>query len=437
MLFAIVLSAILLSVGVTPQPSRAAMERPGPSATNPTLADPVLGPEVQISTLSAILFGEQHYHPSLAYNAVDKEFLAVFHRKWEDGSRSIIARRLTVGGRLVETVDRTVGPTTGQRFAPAVAYSAKSGKYLIVWMYDPTGVAGSNSPYEIWGSLCNKALSCGTAFKIFSWGNRGFWTPRVAWNSYRDQFMVIWNAFDTTTGLPTDVAGVHVTTSGVVDAGAHIITAVQSPHQADIVYNMAADEYVVVCRYMWTAADGDIWGALVKWDGSVQGTFVINNENVDSRSPAIATNGQNRFLVVWQHQGTPGNWYIVGQYLDITGTKIGPTFPIAISGYVAQNPKVASNGSNEYMTTWEQITATGVAIRARRDRVVNDVTAPIDQFEVASGGFWNNAAPAIAAGGPGYLMAYEGISASNPTSLRNIYVRSWAANGLFLPLTIR
>ena len=396
-----------------------------------------LGSEMQISP--SVAPEADHYRPAVAYNRNHNEYLVVWHNLWPNNHRDIDARRVSATGQLSPWVI-AISVGSHDRLQPSVAYNAINDEYLVVWMYNPSD---DNSTYEIWGRrVAWDGSSLGPEFRIIQWANRSFWTPRVVWNSVRNEYLVIWNALDTTTSLATDVAGYRVSADGsVINPGAPIIiTDVNHPHQADVVYNLAADGYLVVWRRMWSVADGDIWGARLNWNGTLNGTaFVINAETVDQQAPAVATNGQDRYLVVWQHQTTLTYWDIVGRYLDSSGNPIGVSFPIAASASHAKMPDVvaAGSGSNDYLTVWEQTTPTGTAIRARRDRLVGNTTTPVNQFEVASGGFWENKGPAVAADRVGYLIVYEGDSPGDPTVYRHIYGRMWWPEAVFLPLVVR
>jgi len=89
---------------------------------------------------------------------------------------------------------------------PAVAYNAKEDNYLVVWMYNWSGTSIWN-PNRIDGRTVKwDGSSMGSERVIISWPNRSFWTPRVTWNSFHNQYMVVWTAFDTTTGQPHNVA---------------------------------------------------------------------------------------------------------------------------------------------------------------------------------------------------------------------------------------
>jgi len=66
--------------------------------------------------------------------------------------------------------------------------------------------------------------------------------------------------------LPTDVAHALLAADGTKLYGT-IISDEEAPHQANVTYNGAADEYLVVWRRVWTSADGDIRAARIAGSG--------------------------------------------------------------------------------------------------------------------------------------------------------------------------
>ncbi|MEJ5312402.1 MAG: hypothetical protein WHX52_21770 [Anaerolineae bacterium] len=432
----LIVSAVGLTVGVNPSLRVRALAWSGDATPRPASLSDRLSSEMQISPSSTP--EADRYKPAVAYNRTHNEYLVVWHNRWPNDHRDIYARRVSATGQLLSWVG--VSAVDHDRVQPSVAYNATNDEYLVVWMYNPSD---DKSTYEIWGRrVAWNGIAVGPEFRIIQWANRSFWTPRVVWNSVRNEYLVIWNALDTTTSLANDVAGYRVSADGnVINPGSPIIiTDVNNPHQADVVYNVAADGYLVVWRRMSTVADGDIWGMRLNGDGTLNGTaFAINTETVDQQAPAVATNGQDRYLVVWQHQTMSVYWDIAGQYLNSSGNKVGDSFPIAAPDQHAKMPDVvaAGNGSNEYLTVWEQTMPTGTAIWARRDRLVGNTTTPLNQFEVASGGFWENKSPAVAADRVGYLVVYEGDSTGDPTVYRHIYGRLWWPAAVYLPLVLR
>jgi hypothetical protein len=262
----------------------------------------------------------------------------------------------------------------------------------------------------------------------------------------KKKFLVIWNAFDAATNQPTDLAGVHVSASGVPDGAATIITTAYNPHQANLAYNASTNNYFVVWQHAVTSNDWDIFVALLDGNGSIIGDeFSINLESADSQLPAVASSG-GYYLVVWQHwAGAFGRnvWDIVGQFYEPNGTLLIGPFPIAASNYYsAMAPAVAGSHlyGDDFLTVFQQDTPLGTALRARRDRVVGNVLSPaLDQFEVSPGNFWQNTNPSVAATPAldGYFIAYEGASTGDPTIYQHIYGRAWLPKLIYLPLIIR
>ena len=422
-------SGMLPAVALAPQ---ANAPSGGHNPDGPLAVTSDLGGEIQISLPTSPEC--DRYKPGVAYNWVHDEYLVVWHNTWPDGHRDIYARRVSESGQLLSWFAVSAG--SNDRVQPAVAYNATADEYLVVWMYD---VNGDGSAYEIWGrTIAWNGAYQNPEFQIITYSNRTFWTPRVAWNSIRNEYMVVWSAFDATTFLPTDVAHAILSPSGTKLFGA-IITDAYQPHQADVTYNVAANEYLVVWRRMWTASDGDIKAArLGGFSGQVvtpPGVFTINALTEDQLLPAVTTNQQNRYMVVWQH-AYPGpccDWDIRGQELDVNGNLVGSPFFMAASTDDETSPAIVARPGTgrDYLATWQRNRSTGAEIWAyhRRD-------AHIEVFEVAAAAFWDHENPAVAWGRVTPLIVYEGDS-SNPTVYRHIYGRRWVPNAVYLPLVVR
>ena len=379
-----------------------------------------LGPEIPIS-FSDI----DHHGPAVASNWRHDEYLVVYTKEWSPGRTTIEAQRVsTEGGKRV-----TAPISTGSEdsMAPAVAYNAFNDEYLVVWMYN---ASGDGSTYEIWGKTIAWDFSSQTAErKIVAWANRTLWTPRVAWNSAQNQYLVVWNAFSMNPLTPTDVAGARVSAEGNTLDGVHV-TADDEPHQADVTYNVATGDYLVVWRRMTTAANGDIMAARVAGSsGAVvtpPGRFFVNGAAQDQRTPAVTTNYQNRYVVVWEH-AYPGpccDWDIRGQELDVNGDRLGIAFSIADSSEDETRPTVVARpeAGRDYLVTYQRYRLQGEAIWAYHRE---DEAAEI--FEVEAAVFWDHQSPAVAWCEDGALMAYTGDSQTDPSVYKNIYGRIWAS----------
>jgi hypothetical protein len=423
-------SGILPAVAVFPK-GDASSDGHNPDGT--LAATSHLGGEIQISLPTTPEC--DRYRPSVAYNWRHDEYLVVWHNTWPGGHRDIYARRVSASGQLQSWFAVSAG--ANDRAQPAVAYNATSDEYLVVWMYNANS---DGSTYEIWGrTIAWNGAYQNPEFQIITWPNRTFWTPRVAWNSLRNEYIVVWSAHDATTLTPTDVAHALLAADGSKLFGT-IISSAQEPHQADVTYNVAADEYLVAWRRMWAPADGDIRAArIAAGPGTVvdpPGVFTIDAPEEDQLLPAVTTNQQHRYLVVWQH-AYPGpccDWDIRGQELDVNGNLVGSVFSIAGTIDDETSPAVVARPGIDwdYLVVWQWSSPAGEEIWAYHRNDAN-----IEVLEVAAAGFWDHENPAVAWGRVAPLIVYEGDSQGDPTVYRHIYGRRWVPNAVHLPLVVR
>ncbi len=421
------LLALLLSICVL----ASAQAQPKDSGQDLAAAlESVLGPEIQLSRASTGA-GEDWYRPAAAYNSL-RHSQAVFTHA-----------HATTGGDVYGFYWSPV-PNDWVWFwamngvQPAVAYNRTEDGFLLVAMFD----SDQNGRYEIWGAIVEgDASGVGAPFLIFQWPDRSFWSPRVAWNSYRNEYLVVWNAVDTTTGLPNDVAGVQVSASGAVLSAPRPIADAGTPHQADVTYNVAADEYLVVWRRHIAAEDWDIYGARLRGSDaaliSPPGAFAVSAPPEDERSPAVTTNQQGHYMVVWEY-AYPGpccDWDIRGQELDVSGTPVGGSVIVSQTTDDETNPRVVARPGpqRDYVAVWQRATALGSEIWASR---WGDDAAAYDYFQVAAAAWWDHASPVVEVTGPRYLFAYEADSQADPTQLRSIYGRQWTTNVVFVPAVL-
>jgi hypothetical protein len=429
----LVAGVITLAAGTIPGSARLEPSR----ELRPSLAPASyrLGGDVQLSPDG----NAERYRPAVAYNYGHGEYLVVWHNTWPGGTRDIYARRVSRTGQVLSWFCVTTG--ANNRFQPAVAYNAANHEYLVVWMQE-----ASANVYEIWGKIIPwNGPGTNPEFRIIQWANRSFWTPRVAWNSYRNEYLVIWNAFDTTVsfppGVPNDVAGHRVSASGsVIDPGFPIIiTDSTSPHQADLVYNVAMDEYFVVWVRMYSTVppgtSNDIYGARLSWNGSVvspPGAIAICSLEKHQNAPSVATNDQGRYMVVWEHEYSATDHDIYAREYDAVGDPVGSYFTIASWTEDTTAPDIAAGANNEWLTVWQQALAGGSGYAIKGFRWGSGVNTYF--FDVANYAFWENESPAVAADIPGYLIVYEGDSS---TTNRHIYGRMWWPEVVYLPLVLR
>jgi len=425
----------------------------GAELTNPSFLYR-LGPEVQISTTSTPLDAHRHL-PAVVHNWNHKEYLVVWHNEWPGGGRDIYAQRVSENGTKIGS---WFCITTGakDRIQPALAYSATDDEYLVVWMQEDDTRPGV---YNIRGRII--AWNGGymrPEFTIITWTDRTFWTPRVAWNSIHNEYMVVWNAFDTSGGLPgtpRDITGARVTNQDggkVIDTNMLAFPSDGGPHQVDIAYNVARDEYLIVCVIVHTEASSgnDIYGRRVAANGSPLTWIEIYKDDFDGgrkhqNAPAVATNEQDKYMVVWEHQYSTTDHDIFARKYNADGNPDGNSFTISSWTQDDTVPAIAANGSSkEWLTVWQRAISGGAGGYSIHGwRWGWDGGVPSYYLDVVDWTFYECTAPAVAADIPGYLIVYEELpppgkaSAARTTNYQHIYGRMWWPEAAYLPLALR
>ncbi|MBN2551062.1 MAG: hypothetical protein JXB15_18010 [Anaerolineales bacterium] len=435
-----ILSALLLVYlvlsGSSANPGSAGLEAYNSPNSISTPSMYRLGDEVQLSPDGD---GER-YQPAIAFNYQQSEYLVVWHNTWPGGGRDIYARRVSDTGQVLSWFCVTTG--TAKRSNPAVAYNSMNNAYLVVWMQE-----ASANVYEIWGRIIPwNGPGTNADFQIISWANRSFWLPRVAWNPLHNEYMVVWNAFDTTAsfppGLPSDIGGYRVSVAGVVqNPGSPLVfTTYANPHQVDMTYNVAYDEYFLVFVVVHTSATtgNDIYGLRVSWNGtsvSPPGLIHIHDEGKNQNAPAVATNEQDRYMVVWEHEYNSSDHDIYGREYNVDGSPVTSEFTIVSWIEDTTAPDVAANGQGkEWLAVWQHDLGGGSGFAIKGFRWGSYPSTYTYFFDVANFVFWENMSPAVAADIPGYLIAYEGDSS---ITNRHIFGRMWWPQALYLPRIVR
>lgn len=371
---------------------------------------------------------------AVAYNSIQHEYLVVWDDQWAYDPAEISAQRVSSTGQLISgfKVATGIGGDDKTRSYPAVAYNATAGEYLVVYVYTVTDEAD----YDIRGRrVAWDGSYMGPEIEIFNLANRSYFHPSVAWNSNLNQYLVVATAQDATTGFANDVSGRRVMADGSTPYISHNISKqsqMLQPKNPDVTYNSATDEYLVVWRQRFTDSNWNIWGARVRGvDDAVvnpPAQFSIDTAAVDQDDPAVATNSQDRYQVVWtQGVGQPAtDWDIYGRRLDNSGAAVFPSSSIADSTDAETLPDVAINGaSNQYMVAWRRKIGTGYAVwEFTWNPSLMTIYSP---FEIApTSPVW--VVPAVAGGYPGFLTVYE---KREDTSF--IYGRMYWKHNLYLP----
>lgn len=328
---------------VAPVYARQDVRSPGQAS----MAEGWITPEIQISFSTNP--ESDHRGGRVAYNSQQDEYLVVWFNQWEGPNITydIYAYRVDSTGELLTWFCVATGASGDQldRSYPALAYNAAWGEYLVVYMVE---VSGAPAESEVWGRrVAWDGSWLGPEFLIFKWANRDFKYPRVAWNSDRNEYLVVANALATDTNSYNDVAGRRVTADGNTLWPGHSISSQNQflqPHDADVVYNPGSQEYLVVWLRYFNNFDWDIWGARVRGDNdqvvTPPGEFPIDASLNSQEDLGVATNQVDRYLVVWREYEPQTPSDIMGKELSNTGSAIGSSFSIAASNNSYGSPSV-------------------------------------------------------------------------------------------------
>ncbi len=396
-LFLIAILSILVLIGLTPAPVRAASPLYGVFLISDQAADIT--------------------HSAIAYNTKDHNYLVVWCHQ-QAGSVGVFARTISETGQLgaVYPVSDTSG--SADRCDPDVAYNSKQDNYLVVWqqkvganftvhgrVFSPGAILGSDitisnnassaaTPPSVdyadtadeflvvwayWSSGVNSSIlsqrisyvggAIGANF-IVSQGLNSLsaYDPDVAYNLARNEYLVVYTRLDTNAqgGPNKDIFGYRLTYDEV-KLGSEIQIAYFTPqelHPVVAALPTAAPEsgrYLVAYQITYSTGDSDLWGRIVAGDGTplAPGNIVIQGTEAYETVPAIACSQAGRsFLVTWKAAYPPSYAFpgIMARTVNPDGTSLAPTW---LGGVFADIPSVAAGRGGEYLVAAEDTTLFG------------------------------------------------------------------------------
>lgn len=315
--------------------------------------------------------------PSIAYNALDDEYLAVYPVT-VSGQSDVRARRFSaltgepLGAEIAITAPSDDDTASESQADPCVVFSGSLDLYLVVYSWSDPSSSGDRT--RIRGQFVNRDGSLHTpqanAFTLFTRASGGASPPRVAWNATRQEWLAVW-AYDTAAG--GDVHGAvldkgiliggtrvpSVTWSGVLVANSHTVSGPQGTAtiqdqelDADVAWSATSNEYLVAYEYDFVESGNPLpadTGTDVRariFDGSfasgpVQRADLTNLGNVsgvsEKRPRAAWGSAPNRYLVGWDYQGSAGNRDVRVWLVDaVTRARVG-TVPTTVEGNAADD----------------------------------------------------------------------------------------------------
>jgi hypothetical protein len=200
-----------------------------------------------------------------------------------------------------------------------------------------------------------------------------------------------------------------------------VIEKIEAQSYPATAYNPGQDEFFTVWQDdigRFTVGSGDfgtkIFGRRTGPDG--QALFVdiqvsgneINNATRPDIAHAVAA---DRYLVVWEHEVTPGNRDIHGRWLAADGTVTGQPFVVASSPRDQANPAVAYDpDANVFAVVWQQETGADEFVHTDiLGRLVQGDGSGIGDTVALAAASHNEKTPAIAWGDGRYLLVFAAV----------------------------
>jgi PKD repeat protein len=287
--------------------------------------------------------GEQSY-PAVAYSAASQQYLVVWQDRRSGDSYRIYGQRVWWPGLLLGH-ELAVGDAVHQG-TPAVAYDTREHRYLAVWASDHDG------NMDIYGQLYHReGYPLDDPFPIYR-GPGGQILPAVAYRPGDRTYLVVWEDSETDA-----ITGRFVTTQGTVPNSAFdVYRGAEVPGSPAVACNA---QTASTCLVLFECDDG----GNVNICGQAVGAAVANPGNVALRfgdataqgAPAVAFHPTaNEYLAVW-HDPRSGTYDIYGHRVDADSiTPLGSPLVVANAVRGQQFPTVAANpDTSEYLVTWQ------------------------------------------------------------------------------------
>ena len=299
--------------------------------------------------------------PDVAYNTTDHNYLIV----WEDiisGPQFYVHGRLfTPGGVLGEEITFNNSGSSNYVY-PAVAYCSTSNEFLVVWADQPYG-----GNYSILAQrLSNTGVKLGGNYTVDQGHDTtNNYDPDVAYNPARNEYLVVWTrqSPDPVNGLNRDIWGQRFTYKLDPLGGQFWIVFTSQEEYAPAVAAIQtpapeSGRYLVVWERYWPdSGDHDIFGSIVKGDGTLIDIGPISASSLDERAPAVTGNiNNNLFLVSWNSTYLPpyeSNIGVRGATVSLAGVVLRKDW----AGGIKSGMSAAASGpGDQFLVVFEDTT---------------------------------------------------------------------------------
>lgn len=281
------------------------------------------------------------------------------------GVPSVGASESAAGAGLVEESAAPIGAefrVTGRQarpgdWDPQIAHNPVADEYLVVW------TDGRRDRAAVYGQRVSAiGERLGSNFRISLKDSvpqgEGYENPIVAWNSVREEYLVLW-----VEGRGSGHVGQRVSADGERLGERVVVGDAVAPTLWAVTFNPVSGQYLVVWvewDFVSDPSRSQVRGVLLDGDGHQVGSdFRISGGKARvARDPAVGVNtARNEYLVVWEddRNATTRGDDIFGQRLAVDGSRIGWNFRVSGSKATDNegNQSVAySEAQDRYLVVW-------------------------------------------------------------------------------------
>ena len=332
--------------------------------------------------------------PVIASDA-DGDFVVIWRSDGSGGgdtlNTSVQGQRYSMAGAPQGAEFQVNSYTTSFQVAPAIASDA-DGDWIVVWQSNGSS-GGDTLNTSVQGQRYSAAgTPQGAQFQVNSYTTSDQLSPEIASDADGD-FVVVWQSNGSSGGdtLNTSVQGQRYSAAGVPQGAQFQVNSYTTSHQRyPAVASDADGDFVVVWRSEGSAG-GDtsyssIQGQRYSAAGATQGAqFQVNSYTTSSQaSPAIASDVDGDFVVAWQSGGSSGGdtsgLSVHGQRYSAAGVPQGAQFQV--NSYTAgdqRSPAIATDADGDFVVVWQSYGSSGgdisnLSVQGQRFRVTGDLS---------------------------------------------------------------
>ncbi len=286
----------------------------------------------------------------VAYNDIDDQYLII----WYDASTN------SIQGQIVSSSGGSLGgkisiASSIRSYTSSLAFNSRDGKYLVIW---DEGDVSQNS-IDVYGQILSKdGTHQGNKFPITKEPYNQY-NPVIIYNSNDDEFLAVWQDERNTFGdvKYANIFCKRITGLGQVISNDILVSDVNNDDYKQlprIAYNKAKNEYFIVWTQGKSLTSMDIYGRLVKSNGTIEGNVIALCSAYGKQSnPDVVYNDEDmEYLIVWE-DGRGANSDIYGQRLSQIGQLLDNNFAISTGIGDQIYPKITFNSiENNYLAVW-------------------------------------------------------------------------------------